>query len=36
VLPRYFAAFFDEVKELAPALADVRLVVPKTGDKTLN
>jgi len=36
VLPRYFAAFFDEVRELAPALADVRLVVPKTGDRTLN
>lgn len=36
VLPRYFAAFFDEVRELAPALAEVRLVVPKTGDRTLN
>lgn len=36
VLPRYFAAFFDDVRELAPALAEVRLVVPKTGDKTLN
>jgi hypothetical protein len=36
VLPRYFAAFFDEVKELAPTLAEVRLAMPKTGDKTLN
>lgn len=36
ILPRYFAAFFDEIKELAPGLADVRLVMPKTGDKTLH
>lgn len=36
LLPRYFAAFFDEIKELAPDLATVRLVVPKTGDKNLH
>lgn len=36
LLPRYFAVFFDEVKDLAPDLANVRLVVPRTGDRTLN
>lgn len=36
LLPRYFAAFFDDVKELAPELAKVNLVVPRTGDKTLH
>ncbi len=36
LLPRYFAVFFDEIKELAPDLANVRLAVPRTGDKTLH
>ena len=36
LLPRYFAVFFDEIKDLAPDLADIRLLVPKTGDKTLH
>ena len=36
LLPRYFAVFFDEVKELAPDLANVKLAVAKTGDKRLH
>jgi hypothetical protein len=36
LLPRYFAAFFDEIKHLAPELATVRLSAPKTGDRTLH
>lgn len=36
LLPRYFAVFFDEIKDLAPSLAEVRLVVSRTGDKTLH
>ena len=36
LLPRYFAAFFDEVKNLAPGLAEVKLAVPRTGDKNLH
>ncbi len=36
LLPRYFAAFFDEIRELAPDLAEVKLAVPKTGDKRLH
>jgi hypothetical protein len=36
LLPRYFAAFFDEVKDLAPELAKARLAVPRTGDRTLH
>jgi hypothetical protein len=36
VLPRYFAAFFDEFKHLAPLLSDVRLVMPRTGDRKLH
>jgi hypothetical protein len=36
LLPRYFAAYFDEIKDLAPELARVRLIAPRTGDKTLN
>ncbi len=36
LLPRYFAAFFDEIKDLAPGLAEIRLVVPRTGDKSLH
>lgn len=36
LLPRYFAAFFDEIKDLAPDLAKVRLAVPRTGDKSLH
>jgi hypothetical protein len=36
LLPRYFAVFFDEVKDIAPDLANVRLAVPKTGDKNLH
>ena len=37
LLPRYFTVFFDEIKDIAPDLADVVLVrVPKTGEKNLN
>lgn len=36
LLPRYFAVFFDEIKDVAPDLANVRLAVPRTGDKTLH
>ena len=36
LLPRYFAVFFDDIKDVAPDLADVRLAAPKTGDKTLH
>jgi len=36
LLPRYFAAYFDEIRDVAPDLARVRLIAPRTGDKTLN
>lgn len=37
LLPRYFASFFDEVRDLAPALADIKLAVPRrTDDKNLH
>jgi hypothetical protein len=36
LLPRYFAVFFNEIKDVAPDLANVRLVVPRTGDRTLH
>ena len=36
LLPRYFAVFFDEIKDVAPDLANVRLAVPRTGDKKLH
>ena len=36
LLPRYFAVFFDEIKDIAPDLAAVKLVVPRTGDKNLH
>ena len=36
VLPRYFAVFFDEIKDIAPELANVSLEVPRTGDKNLH
>ncbi len=36
LMPRYFTAFFDEVRELAPDLARVKFIAPKTGDKTLH
>jgi hypothetical protein len=36
LLPRYFAAFFDDVKDLAPELANVALAAPRTGDKNLH
>lgn len=36
LLPRYFAAFFDEIRDLAPELANVKLAVPRTGDKRLH
>ena len=35
LLPRYFAVFFDDVKALAPELAEARLSLPETG-KTLH
>lgn len=37
LLPRYFIVFFDEIKHIAPDLADVLLVgVPKASKKHLN
>jgi hypothetical protein len=37
LLPRYFTVFFDEVKEIAPDLADILLApVPRTGGKNLH
>ena len=36
LLPRYFAVFFDEIRDVAPDLANVRLAVPMTGDKSLH
>ena len=37
LLPRYFAVFFDEMKNLAPDLSDVRLArVPKADDKNVH
>ncbi|HYD08195.1 MAG TPA: hypothetical protein VEC60_20845 [Reyranella sp.] len=37
LLPRYFAVFFDEVKDLAPELADVLLAqVPRPGDRNVH
>jgi hypothetical protein len=36
LLPRYFTVFFDEIKDVAPDLANVRLAVPRTGDKNLH
>ena len=36
LLPRYFAAFFDDVKALAPQLSQVRLSLAETGANTLH
>jgi hypothetical protein len=37
LLPRYFTAFFDEMKDIAPDLADVLFVgVPRANDHHLN
>jgi hypothetical protein len=37
LLPRYFTVFFDEMKEIAPDLADILLArVPRTGEKNLH
>ena len=37
LLPRYFTVFFDEIRHIAPNLADVVLVgVPKASKKHLN
>ena len=37
LLPRYFAVFFDEVKDLAPDLSGVRLAgVPGAGDRNVH
>jgi hypothetical protein len=36
LLPRYFAIFFDDIKDVAPDLANVRFAVPRTGDRTLH
>jgi hypothetical protein len=30
---RFFAAFFDEIDDVPPQLANVRLAAPRTGDK---
>ena len=36
LLPRYFTAFFHEIKDLAPELGKVRLIAPRTGDRKLH
>jgi hypothetical protein len=37
LLPRYFTVFFDEIKDIAPDLADIVLApVPRTGEKYLH
>jgi hypothetical protein len=36
LLPRYFAVFFDEIKDVAPGLTDIKLATPRAGDKNLN
>ena len=36
LLARYFAVFFDDIKDIAPKLADIRLAVPRTGDRNLH
>lgn len=37
LLPRYFAVFFDEVKDVAPGLADILISrVPNAGDRNLH
>jgi hypothetical protein len=37
LLPRYFAVFFDDIKDIAPDLAGILLSpVPRTGDKNLH
>ncbi len=36
ILPRYFAAFFDDIKDIAPGLGGVTLVMPRTGDRRLH
>jgi hypothetical protein len=37
LLPRYFTAFFDEVKDIAPELGEVIFMrVPRTTDRNLN
>ena len=36
LLPRYFTAFFDEIKDLAPVLGSIRLIAPRTGDRKLH
>lgn len=37
LLPRYFAVFFDEMKDVAPDLADILIArVPNAGDRNLH
>lgn len=36
LLPRYFTAFFHEIKDLAADLGNVTLIAPRTGDKKLH
>lgn len=37
LLPRYFTVFFDEIKDIAPDLAGIRLApMPRTGGKNLH
>ncbi|SKA34911.1 hypothetical protein SAMN02745126_05575 [Enhydrobacter aerosaccus] len=36
VLPRYFAMFFDDIKDLAPQLAAREVLMPCLGDTTLH
>jgi hypothetical protein len=33
ILPRYFAVFFNEIRDVAPSLAALIPVVPRIGDK---
>lgn len=36
LLARYFAVFFDDIRDVAPDLASVRLAAPRTGDRNLH
>ena len=36
LLPRYFTTFFDEIRDLAPDLGNIRLIAPRTGDRKLH
>ena len=36
VLPRYFAMFFDDIRDVAPQLAAREIIMPREGDTTLH